>query len=633
MEERGISANCQGMEQSDGRQRWTRNFQGSYADNVTSVHIDIAANPDPPREPPSKSTKSILVFSGGSAANQFVSMLQSITDDICYMLPVSDDGGSTSEIVKVVGGPGIGDIRSRLVRLAETKTTEASAVHNLLSYRLPADEPVNPTLMHPAKIEWASIVEGTHSLWKDISEPYKETIRAFLLQFHYKILKQAGHGPLFDFRGGSVGNFFLTGCRLFFDSLEAAIFQFARITRSPSRTDVMSIIATTRNTIAIAAALRDGSVVVGQCEISHPGTKTNTGNSISDIPVFVPSTHGTPKAPRRQVVNLQQKLFQKSVDGLNGLSSGQSSRCSSSSNLIFSKSLHATPSLPSPIRRVFYINAEHSETFPTLNELAPLHFQRKKTIIYSMGSLYTSLIPCLIVPGVGSSLADDVEEPSLRLSSLPKPVDMVSSSTSMSPPNKGSSPLRRFVGIDSQSSLDSTSSPVSFVGNHQSSDRVKILLLNGTTDRETDGYSALDFILAITDALNYSCIAENSRKDAVRKVSTRDVMQDMAGATHVNSANEGYKSDEDSDDPISSPEADEEMEGAGSRRYLIKPYPPRSFITHLVYPEDGEISVDVHRIEGMGITCIGVPPSRADKTVKGHFSVDELQQVLEPLIL
>jgi hypothetical protein len=49
------------------------------------------------------------------------------------MLPVSDDGGSTSEIVKVVGGPGIGDIRSRLVRLAETKSVEVCIPNTIVS--------------------------------------------------------------------------------------------------------------------------------------------------------------------------------------------------------------------------------------------------------------------------------------------------------------------------------------------------------------------------------------------------------------------------------------------------------------------------------------------------------------------
>lgn len=36
-----------------------------------------------------------------------------------------DDGGSSAEIIRVIGGPAIGDIRSRLVRLADASTLES----------------------------------------------------------------------------------------------------------------------------------------------------------------------------------------------------------------------------------------------------------------------------------------------------------------------------------------------------------------------------------------------------------------------------------------------------------------------------------------------------------------------------
>ena len=37
---------------------------------------------------------------------------------------MSDDGGSTAEIVRVLGGPAVGDIRSRCLRLADDSNTE-----------------------------------------------------------------------------------------------------------------------------------------------------------------------------------------------------------------------------------------------------------------------------------------------------------------------------------------------------------------------------------------------------------------------------------------------------------------------------------------------------------------------------
>ena len=50
--------------------------------------------------------------------------LQSLTTRIAHVLPVSDDGGSTAEIVRVLGGPAVGDIRSRCLRLADDSNEE-----------------------------------------------------------------------------------------------------------------------------------------------------------------------------------------------------------------------------------------------------------------------------------------------------------------------------------------------------------------------------------------------------------------------------------------------------------------------------------------------------------------------------
>ena len=50
------------------------------------------------------STATFIVISGGSGGNSICSAF----DDVCYVLPVSDDGGSSSEIIRVLGGPSIG---------------------------------------------------------------------------------------------------------------------------------------------------------------------------------------------------------------------------------------------------------------------------------------------------------------------------------------------------------------------------------------------------------------------------------------------------------------------------------------------------------------------------------------------
>jgi hypothetical protein len=61
-------------------------------------------------------TRRIVIFSGGSAANSLVDVFNEVIEKnaccLSYVIPISDNGGSSSELIRVFGGPGIGDIRS-----------------------------------------------------------------------------------------------------------------------------------------------------------------------------------------------------------------------------------------------------------------------------------------------------------------------------------------------------------------------------------------------------------------------------------------------------------------------------------------------------------------------------------------
>ena len=62
-------------------------------------------------------SRKIVVFSGGSAANSLVDVFNELIErnncTLSYIIPISDNGGSSSELIRVFGGPGIGDIRSK----------------------------------------------------------------------------------------------------------------------------------------------------------------------------------------------------------------------------------------------------------------------------------------------------------------------------------------------------------------------------------------------------------------------------------------------------------------------------------------------------------------------------------------
>lgn len=68
----------------------------------------LASSPGP--SPQAKT--GIVVFSGGSATNSLVDVFEGVraaanAATLSYVIPISDNGGSTSEIIRVFGGPGM----------------------------------------------------------------------------------------------------------------------------------------------------------------------------------------------------------------------------------------------------------------------------------------------------------------------------------------------------------------------------------------------------------------------------------------------------------------------------------------------------------------------------------------------
>ncbi|KAI4323714.1 hypothetical protein L6164_023299 [Bauhinia variegata] len=403
-----------------------------------------SSNPNPTHNQPS-----MLVFSGGTAFNGVVEELKNFTTRVAHVLPVSDDGGSTAEIVRVLGGPAVGDIRSRCLRLSDHSTAEAIAVRKLLGHRLPLDS-------QDAKSEWYAIVEGNHSLWMDVSRPYRETIRAFLVYFQNQILRRSEE--LFCFSNGSIGNFFFAGARIFFQSLDAAIFLFARVSEIPSESLVLPVIST-NDRLTLGCELWDGTIIRGQNEISHP-------------------TNGSTEPINKERFSAQ--------------------------------------ALPSRIKRVFYMSSEGNnllhEVFPTANPVVLEQLKNVDCIVYAMGSLFTSICPSLVLLGIG---------------------EIISSRSC-----------------------------------------IKVLMINGTQDRETSGFSASSFVTAISDALN------RTYGDTCNR------LQNL----------------------------------------------PSHYINTLFVPRDGEIPVDIDRLAAQGIFDVVVVDSISDPKLGIIYDPKSLIQALANLI-
>ncbi|GHJ86371.1 hypothetical protein NliqN6_2773 [Naganishia liquefaciens] len=498
---------------------------------------------------------SYIVISGGTAANDFV---QAFGKDCAFVLPVSDDGGSSSEILRCLGGPSIGDIRSRLIRLIPvpengvmdlvndpgSRLDGIQAVHDLFAQRFPATG-----TERQVKEMWGDIIEGTSDLWTGIPEDRREAMRAFFVHFNTLILRRAHKH--FSFKNCSLGNVFLAAARDMLGGLPGAIFMFKALSDSHGTAQVMPVIVTNQR-ITIAAKLENGRIITGQCEISHPAPESLSSNrtsrttsytnlrkrsdsmsfdtehtsldsdtnseSLSDSSeTTTTNEHGSlthvdkcaiPGSPWRDPVRLED-LPKVDADIL-----GQSLRHitrkriradppraqrEEAGNALYVKGSQEVP-LESRIEKLYYIeNAYGHEIFPDPNGEMIKQLHTKETLVYSCGSLWTSIIPCLALRGVASTIA--------RSKTL----------------------------------------------------RHKVLLLNFKNDRETDGYTAIDYINAISSSLN-----------------------------RYNKPKAGRPGQ----------------------------YPIHRLLTHVVFLEGGKVPVDTGALKALGIAVIMVPAQAGTKFTK-----------------
>lgn len=629
----------------------------------------------------------VLVISGGSGFNDLVGATPGAT----YVMPISDNGGSSSEIIRVLGGPSIGDLRSRLNRLIPTPSRQDhqsassfssppppqsnEAIHNLLSYRLPSHGS-----SREIKQEWMDILEGRHRLWRGIEPERKEVIRGFLVHFESEVLRRAHRH--FNFRGGSIGNFFLAAAQKFFRSIQSAIFLFSattQISTSSMASKVLPVI-NTNHTATIAAELEDGDIIVGQCEISHPAPKPvkagglGAGGGANETWASQPP--GTPSSAVWDTQRQQQErsmllhspnhelLVADAMRGM-GMSDGgpstpgfgppahyhinepfASSDSTSMNASVDAVKVNMSDSEAQKVRLSWTPSAAtarsglsgHSPLFAQLvDERAAAYAAQARKGLTTVGNQKDGLDP-----------ADDDQDSQDGLDQLDSPRDasaaeddasLDASTASVrdavlrptgSPRRSGSTRKEKTGNIiftkadpDHETALASRIRRILYVNAYRNeiypapnpsfvcalsrsrtmiyscgslwtsivpclslrsiatsiatsrSLTYKVLLLNTVQDRETRGMSAIDFVDAICTSLNQS------------------------------------------DSPN-----------------LQAAYPPNQLITHLVYFQDGQVDVDKHRFQQMGITCVAANSSLRNKSGTPMFDEasvsDALRQICIP---
>lgn len=259
----------------------------------------------------------------------------------------------------------------------EGNDAEKPAIKALFNYRLAASSDI-------ARSEWLDIVEARHSLWSGISSEKRELIRSFLNTINLEIVKRARPSSVFNFQSASVGNLFLTGARLFTGSFESAIYLLGAITGVPEHISVVPAI-NSNFSHHICAGLKDGTKVVGQNAISHPSVFTTIPSA--------PESH-KPGSDSRRLSN--ELVEHDRVEDANLPGSLPTLR---KQYIAFQKDL--IEDLPSRIDRIWYINPYGQEIRPAANPKVIDKINGTQCVIYSIGSLYTSIIPCLILKDVG----------------------------------------------------------------------------------------------------------------------------------------------------------------------------------------------------------------------------------------
>ena len=120
----------------------------------------------------------ILFLSGGTALRPVSRTLKQYTHNSVHLITAFDSGGSSAQLRHAFAMPGIGDLRNRIVALADESVRGNPQIYKLFQYRLPSGaEP------QPLRAELDSLVSGEHQLVRDIVEPMRRIIQTHLRFF------------------------------------------------------------------------------------------------------------------------------------------------------------------------------------------------------------------------------------------------------------------------------------------------------------------------------------------------------------------------------------------------------------------------------------------------------------------
>lgn len=200
----------------------------------------------------------ILFFSGGSALNGLSQHLKNYTYNSIHLVTPFDSGGSSAKLRHAFDMPAIGDLRSRMMALADETITGHPEVYRLFTYRLPANQSQKVLLQR-----LMNMVNGKDSLVKDIPNPMRRIIRNLLGFFIEEKPKD------FDLKGASIGNLTLAGGYLnHHRHLDPVIYIFSKLVGVRG-----TVRAVVNDNSHLLAKLKSGDTIIGQHRLTGKEVK------------------------------------------------------------------------------------------------------------------------------------------------------------------------------------------------------------------------------------------------------------------------------------------------------------------------------------------------------------------------
>ncbi|MEW6076878.1 MAG: GAK system CofD-like protein [Thermodesulfobacteriota bacterium] len=198
----------------------------------------------------------VLFFSGGSALREVSQSLIRYTHNSIHLITPFDSGGSSARLRDAFRMPAVGDVRNRLLALADTSLLGHPEILDLFSHRL--SEKRSPSEL---AAELDRLIAGHHYLIAPIPDPMRKIIRNHLFWFRRQM------PPDFDLRKASIGNLILTaGYLQNRKHLDPVIYIFSKLV------EVRGVVRPVVNThLHLVSELEDGQTLVGQHLLTAKG--------------------------------------------------------------------------------------------------------------------------------------------------------------------------------------------------------------------------------------------------------------------------------------------------------------------------------------------------------------------------